>query len=340
LLGGTLLSRPPWVSSVPLDLASVHLTWEKDELAPEVDGSTARAALPSLDLADAGGPGASDQAMVTRYSEAMRLLAPPRLFTDQPCARLVEVCLAGERPEIRYADTTYFRLVDVAEALAHESAALGGAPGDLRRQVADPFALRRRPAPCSVDTLTIRGGRNPRIVLHWRDGLAVAVAGNLLHLMPAGVLQPTGLRRNNSEPANAPGDERVNLWFTQLREYAEEFLGASCPTDSGPVDIAVAEPFASLDRARADGRVRTFCLGLGLDPLTLWGELLTATVFDPDTYDGLLGRAVSENDEGSHAVAIAFTRDRVERLLGSGDLAPAAAACVEMAWRNRDALLG
>jgi hypothetical protein len=53
-----------------------------------------------------------------------------------------------------------------------------------------------------------------------------------------------------------------------------------------------------MDAARRSGRVRVWCLGVGLDPLTLWGEILTVAVFDDEVFDELFSGLVVANDEG------------------------------------------
>jgi hypothetical protein len=69
-----------------------------------------------------------------------------------------------------------------------------------------------------------------------------------------------------------------DLWRNTMREYSEAFLGnlEHDGNASTPIDYAGVEPFRSLNQAARDGRLRTFCFGIGLDPLTLCGEILTA----------------------------------------------------------------
>ncbi|MEN3320394.1 MAG: hypothetical protein V7643_3796 [Mycobacterium sp.] len=56
--------------------------------------------------------------------------------------------------------------------------------------------------------------------------------------------------------------------------------------------------YRSLEQARADGRVTPYCLGTGLDTLTLTPTILTVTVFDDDIFDELFGNTVDINAEG------------------------------------------
>jgi len=109
--------------------------------------------------------------------------------------------------------------------------------------------------------------------------------------------------------------------------------------DGGAADYT-AEPFATLDDARRASRLRTWMLGIGLDALTLPGELLTVAIFDADLYDRLAADFVTSNAEGTVVQErVPFTAESVKRLLDSGRMAPAGAGLLELAWRHRDAIL-
>lgn len=133
-----------------------------------------------------------------------------------------------------------------------------------------------------------------------------------------------------------------------MREYSEEFLGsAEHGGDGEPADYS-AEPLAAFDRAYTSGGVRVFCLGVALDALTLWGEILTVAVYDGPTYDHLFADMVDSNAEGTvvktgrvrPTSAMPFTRHTIDELTASGRLAPAAAGCLELAWEHRRTILG
>jgi hypothetical protein len=70
----------------------------------------------------------------------------------------------------------------------------------FRRSIVDPFDLSARPMLPSINTLTIR--RDPieghRMYLHRRDANAVAAAGGMYHVVPAGVFQPRSPRTRTS----------------------------------------------------------------------------------------------------------------------------------------------
>ena len=342
---GPLLATPGWLLDAPVPLERVRLSWVPAPPAARVTGTGAQAAgvLPPLV------PGRRYQ----RYAHALRDLDPPRLLENRPAYR--PLGWDPRQPALACGPVTYFELLDLAEALAHELAAAHLLPDldgharlrrgswarlPLRQRVSDPFDLAARPAGLSIDTLTLRRTRDgASFVLHQRDPGRVAVCGGTYHVMPAGVFQPATLA-----PGAHPAE--FDLWRSVQREYAEEFLGdLDCDGNrTSPLDDADREPFRTLERARRHGRVRAWLLGLGLDPLTLWGELLTVVVIDAEVFDTAFRELVPVNQEGvvvrvagrsGHGVP--FTEERVQQV--TERMAPAAAAALELAWRHRDLLL-
>ncbi|GGK33225.1 hypothetical protein GCM10010124_27440 [Pilimelia terevasa] len=269
----------------------------------------------------------------------MRELAPPRLFANRHCWSLAAV---ADRPwTLAFADCLYFDGVDVQEALAHESALTGldSAPGPglrdlpLRRAVGDPFALGRRTVLAAVSTLTVRRDRTgATFLLHRRDPRAVAQSGGATQVIPSGIFQPS-----TSLPGAAAAD--FDLWRNIMREYSEELLGAAEHGGDGrPVDYGAA-PFAALDAAYRDGRVRVWLLGVGLDALSLFGEIMTVAVWDAAFFDDWARHLVADNEEGALVASpLPFTAPVVRALLRSGRMLPAGAGCLHLAWRHRAAL--
>jgi transcriptional regulator with XRE-family HTH domain len=162
-----------------------------------------------------------------------------------------------------------------------------------------------------------------------------------------GALEPS---REFARQAELVLEAHGELWRNIQREYSEEFLGRldHDGTAGAPIDYRAEEPFRSMDAARRSGRVRVWCLGVGLDPLTLWGEILTVAVFDDEVFDELFSELVLANDEGvvvtvaspgRLAHGVPFVEERVEQLLGAEPMAPAAAACLALAWRDRETML-
>ncbi len=134
------------------------------------------------------------------------------------------------------------------------------------------------------------------------------------------------------------------------REYSEEVLGEPEHDGSGePLDYDSWSLFLALERARNEGRLAIFCLGMGLDALTLTATILTVAVFDDSTFDDLFGAAVEINAEGvlvgsaeSSTVTegLPFTADTVRRLIRDEPMASPGACILDRAWRLRGEILG
>ena len=366
-----LLARPGWIWPRPLDIDEVALRWADDVPEPVLTGGEPETDGARPLIAD-GGPYVRYQ----RYTRAMRDLDRPTLFENRLSFRLVDIARdpaaprlvtsrttpaaggtgagagedADDRPGLAFSHTTYFDAVDVCETVAHETAAAMMAGGlawpslPFRRRLGDPFDLASRPVLPSINTLTIRADRDcASFLLHRRSAGSVATAGGVYHVIPAGVFQPSGIT-----PFHHRAD--FDLWRNIMRELSEELLGNTehDGNSSAPIDYDADEPFRTFDEARRDGRVRVSCFGVGIDALTLFAEILTVVVIEADTFDSLFAEMVHSNAEGSvvaagphRAVAegIPFTYATLRRLIDGEPLAPAAAACLELAWRHREQLL-
>jgi hypothetical protein len=129
---------------------------------------------------------------------------------------------------------------------------------------------------------------------------------------------------------------RVDLWAARISKV-----------EYGPSSrsLRAATP-GSLNAARSAGNIRVWYLGVGLDPLTLAGEILTVLVIDADVFDQIFANVVAWNSEGDvvfsadGSVGVPWRRDTVYWLLAAEPLAPAARACLELAWKYQDVLLG
>ncbi len=343
-LGNGLLTRPGWLWDAPVDIADIGLEWSADVIPPAVSGA-------GTDTEHVR-PLAGDGSPFGTYTRAMRDLDRPTLFENRLSFRLLETTRAADngRPRLAFGHTTYFDTLDVCESVAHETAAamLGGGLSwpalPFRHRIGDPFDLGRRVALPSINTLTIRHDRtSASFMLHRRSAGSVATAGGVYHVLPAGVFQPSGI---------SPGHHETDfdLWRNIMRELSEELLGNAEHDGSGSslIDYDDSEPFRSLENARRAGRVRVWCFGMGVDALTLFGEILTVVVVDADVFDSLFSEMVPVNAEGSvvttgpHRRAsegIPFTQAAVRRLIEHEPLAPSASACLELAWRHRGTLL-
>lgn len=347
---GTLaLAAPNWLPAFPLELDSITTAWQTSAPPPRFRGADAEARGVPVDAAV---PLVDGTKRYDRYSRAMRDLARPKLFDNRSCYRPVAVETEPDRWHMDFAYTSYFEALDVAEALAHEFAAAWLADRSrpvsiedlpLRAAVGDPLDPSGRPMCLSINTLTLRGDPSgaASFLLHKRNPGAVATGG-VYHVLPCGVFQPSSV-----SPWDQAND--LNPWRNIMREFSEELLGTPehDGNDSAPIDYTALEPFRSLNLARTEGRIRAYCLGMVLEPLTLWGELQTVVVFDADTFDEIFGNLVSSNEEGqllavgpgSAAEGIPFTADNLQRL-ADAPLAPVAASLLRLAWRHRSTLLG
>ncbi|MFI8081604.1 XRE family transcriptional regulator [Kitasatospora sp. NPDC086009] len=346
--GGRLLAREHWIPEAPVPLERVRLRWQERTPAAPVDGRG-----PELDATRAR---RDDGTPYPCYADAVRDLARPKLFEDRSCYRLLAVAPDAVAPTLTFGRGTYFDVINVCEAAAHEYAAAAlAAPGrpvpaggatPLRAALGDPTDLDRRPVMTAVSTLVIRHDRRTgaaEFVLHRRDPAKVATGGGLFQVMPVGMFQAS-----HDAPWNEAND--FDLWRAVVRELSEELLGGSEDYGSGaaPIDYD-GWPFnRTLTEARAAGTLRVSWLGLGMDPLTFVTDLLTVAVFDAELFDTVFARIVSTNDEGhrvrlddgtGHAVGIPFTAEQVERLTTGEPMQPAGAELLHLAWLHRETLL-
>ncbi len=343
--GTTVLTSASWLPDGPVDLADIELAWRAESPIPQLGGKASQSAGVR--------PLMASGERYDRYSRALRDLARPKLLDNRVSYRLLDVEWSGSRRILGFNYTSYFDVLDVGEAVGHEFAQAWLAAGrkrpsfaDLpfRRSITDPFDLFARPMLPSINTLTIRRDciEGHRMYLHRRDARAVAAAGDMYHVIPAGVFQPAALA-----PAHQNND--FSLWRNIQREYSEEFLG-NCEHDGNSIDpIAydIDEPFVSFEKARQAGDFRVFACAMVLEPLTLWVELLTVAIIAAPVFDALFSGMVAVNEEGAAVsteagrptVGIPFTEASRERLRAE-PLSPISRACVELAWRYRHQLLG
>jgi transcriptional regulator with XRE-family HTH domain len=335
-----------WRLPQPVDLAAVRLVWHEGAPAPKVNGQQGET-RPVRPLASPG------RAYPT-YHRAMRDLDRPRLFENRLCFRLLDVEAAGgSAPDSLVVSLTsgnmcYFDMIDVGECLAHEAAKAALAPSDrvdgdrigwqalpFRRLLTDPFDLASYPLMLSVSTLTVRQSRaGTTFLLLRRNPAKVAIGGGMLSVFPTGVFQPASV-------LPAPESPDFDLWRNVMREYSEEYLGnPEHDGDGPPIDYDNEEPFRSLDAARRGGKLRVYCLGVGIDALNYVGDVLTVAVFDADFFDRIFDGMVDQNDEGDvETEQFTFDDATVARLLAGQGLAPSGAACLQLAWQHRAAIL-
>jgi hypothetical protein len=310
--GTPLLTRPEWVPRLPVPLLDVRIAFEPDA-------------------------GDSVPVMGDGYARAMRALEPPAVFEDRVTYRLLEADLGARPGRMTFGCGRYFDGVNVGEAAAHEfagarvpDARFPGA-GGLRAAVGDPRDLRRRPVNLAISTLTVRLCRRTgqaSFLLHWRDPALVGHAGGMYQVVPVGVFQPA---------SEATWEADFSLWYSIVREYAEELAGRD--EIRGSIDYA-SWPFArQMTAARDAGQIRAWCLGLGVDPLSYAADLLAVVVIDQDAFTDLFGDNPLGNAEGRVLAPRAFTEAVVAQTLDRDPLQAAGAAVLQVAWSHRATLL-
>jgi transcriptional regulator with XRE-family HTH domain len=345
--GTTLITAPGWLMPCPLLLRSVRLELDEEPRNKQVTGRE--------QASSAVRPLRSRDAVFDSYTAAIKHIDPPALLENRPCYRLLECAVADKR--LKFGLAAYFDKLDISEALGHEIAALCMPDGiqvsgsdlqdklPLRQLIGDPFDLQRRAVVPAITTLTVRLRRYPAapsFLLHWRNPAAVATAGGVYDVIPAGEFQPSSVvlwdRRND-----------FDLWRNIIREYSEELLGA--PEHDGtrtePIDYADWPLYQALEEAQRAGTVTAFLLGVGLDALTLAATILTVVVIDDDVFDAVFGQTVRFNEEGEivgigdgrPVQGIPFTAEAVTRMLHQEPMAAPGAACLALAWQHREALL-
>lgn len=343
ILGTPMLTCDRWSPSRPVSLDSVELQWLSDAPPPVLLGDSV--------LTEHVRPLTQNGVHYSRYSRALRDLARPKLLDNRICYRLLDAEWQDDRGRLDFGYVSFFDAMDVSEAVAHEFASAwmidGATPTldtlPLRAAVTDPFDVAARPVFTGVHTLTIRRGArgDHRFYLHNRDAGAVASAGGVYHVIPAGAFQPSSMA-----PARQASD--FSLWRTIQREFSEEFLGnpEHDGQESEPIDYAGTEPFRTMGRLRDQGRFNVHALGTALEPLTLWAEQLTVAVLDADAFDELFAEMVAVNDEGEilttrpgdPQAGIPFTAAAHSRL-ATEPLSAISRACIELAWQSRRTLL-
>jgi hypothetical protein len=341
--GTALLCRSEWLPAKPLELQCVNLNWQDHFPGPAVDS-----AGPATEHVR---PLRADGSRYPSYSAALAALAPPSLFENRRIYRILGADLSAPSSCMEFTRGRYFDGVDIGEALAHElAAAWSGEPKasigrrlSLRRQVGDPCDLARRSVMSAVTTLTIRRDRSGQtsFLLHWRDPAKVTHAGGLYQAVPSGMFQPA------DDYADAEQND-LDLWRCMVREFSEELLGTSEDYHAlgTPIDYEHWAFFRQLNGARHSGKLAVFCVGLGVDPLTLVADILTVAVFDGDSFDSAFRRLIADNAEGRvisgpDGSGVPFTSEAIAKFAyGTEPMQPAGAALLKLAWEHRAQLLG
>lgn len=127
-LGASSLIAPEhWLASEPVELDAIRLEYRPDAPAPFIIGRE--------DAARAMRPLRSPERRYSRYTHALRDIDPPTLFENRVSYRLLDLRWNGPTGALAFGETTYFDMVDVCEALAHEVAATHLRVGDRGTEV-------------------------------------------------------------------------------------------------------------------------------------------------------------------------------------------------------------
>lgn len=282
------------------------------------------------------------------------------------CYRLMSIRRVGDNIEFDFQNTQYFDYVNTCEILgveladqyiAHQSSTDGKAgtswvptQSQLARRgpAASAFDFGNRAAFVGVNCLLMirnystgqDGRKSHKFYFHDR-GESTLEAQNTLHVVPAGGHQPLEEAFGNKLD--------VSLWRTAVREFCEELFDKKEMTHSkadGGDFLERNEVKAQLKAFIFSGAARFFFMGVGLDPVTTKPEVLVAIVVDwpkAQMAGGKEALAIKSNYEGS-ARPMDLTRAALQEFLDHPHppkpWLPAGRACIELALRHYDFLMG
>jgi hypothetical protein len=144
-----------------------------------------------------------------------------------------------------------------------------------------------------VNTLTVLvDGNKLRLLMHQRSK-KTGTSMNTFHVIPAGEFQPA----SNYTTA---WENDFYLFKNILRETAEEIALVKETDGNNHIEFKYdTPPYSEIINEKDKGNVKFFYLGIGLDVLTLQGEILTCAVYKKDTFDRLFPNIIHENPEGT-----------------------------------------
>jgi hypothetical protein len=333
-----LLDRPVDLSTLSVELADFHDPPARTEAA--------------LGLLRHHWPLDASGHRIGTCHEAIGEFDRPALWFDAKSYRLTSVDFTGPTPRIQVAPTTYWQAFDFSEGLKHEAGSQfrrskgKQVDGPLRKRLGTPFDVTLRHCGIGLTALTVRReGGNATFFLHRRSA-SVATSRNETSVIPAGEFQP-------SDDSTYALTRDCDIWYAVMREYAEELLGADEVRvgRGAPIDYDEEWPFSEFQRARLDGLITTYLIGIGMHPVSWKCQLYLICVFDGQTFDRLFADMVPENDEGllelpsstrpanSPFLGWKLDEETVSRYVRDESLSPAGKVLLTAAWRHRSLLL-
>ncbi|MDO9355886.1 MAG: hypothetical protein Q7T55_19465 [Solirubrobacteraceae bacterium] len=284
---------------------------------------------------------------------------PPGRYVNRDCYRVVGLEVDGDGVRLELGRTSYFAVLDEAVPFECDVARRHGPEGtgdemparfgsesapSLRAVLGDPFDPSSRTMVGSVSTLVLRRDADGSAEFWLHARRTVGMVGGQTHVVPTGVFQPA----IDDLPEVFARDAAP--WWTVVRETSEELLGMWNVDERSLGDdvYETLDPLASIESARRDGAARPWLVGFGLDPLSLWLEILTVLVIDAPDFDRIVGQPPRENGEGTilgrtrpdgSFGGFPFTQEGIDEALAGEALAPAADGLLRLAWQHRGTLV-
>lgn len=339
-----VLTRPGWIlpEPVPLARAILHHVPDSPDFAIDAAVQELRKYWPRK----------TNGERMESYHEAIDAYDRPAAWFNGGSYRLIQVQPTGGTLEMKFTDARYWEMIDTTESLFFEASLIHARShgktiiGRYRRFLNDPFDFARRCAIPGIDSLSIRlGTSSASFYVHRRIPGQVASAQHVIGIVPAGEFQP-------SDDSWAAKSSDFDLWKSVVREYVEEFLGHEDARGSygAPINYMDDAPYSGLFRAQLSGEIRSYLLGIALDPVTWKPTILVRSIFPAKLFDRLFSGMVRDNQEGilelpsrrrmaegpfegwpfDHESVIAYASD-----IG---VLPAARAGLALAWHHREAL--
>ena len=276
---------------------------------------------------------------------------------DGEAYRILDVIPTDDDLRMTFGVAGYFHYVNTCEAAAVELAdvvrsnSAGGIPkaSEHRGPPEAIFDLEGRSRIAAVNCILILKNYSVgaysdqtrrqvnKFVLHER-GESVLSGQNCTHVVPAGTHQPL---------SKGFGDlNEISIWQTAIREFCEELfnkeeLAKFKRLGESFLDLPEIKPY--VNAFFRSGAATVYLMGVGLEPLTMNFEILTAIVADWSKASTSAILKFDENYEGKiHFVDLTRENLKTEavRVRNGREMTPAAKACLLLAAEHYPALMG